>query len=283
MWPAPEAAGWYWAKAGEAVRRRREQAGAPAAAALVQVPGGDVLAAPQPQVERRHRQHRVLVQQRGQPGDVVRLEGRQVPLQQLHLLRVQRVGRLALADPPRRQRRPGPLEGAVHRRHRGVQQRRDLVRLPGQHLAQDQHGPLLHAAGAEAPRRRPAGRIPAPAPSPPGRRSAGAPGRPAPAPARSPRAARSARPRPGAAGRRSPSGGPACSPRSAGPGRRWWRSGTATTAARTAPRTGRRPARRGRTCPARRPRRRRTSPACGSSSPSARPGTAPSPHPGPGW
>ena len=55
------------------------------------------------------------------------------------------------------ERGPGPLQRAVHRRHRGVEQLGHLARLPAQHLAQDQHGALAGRAGAAAWRRTPAG------------------------------------------------------------------------------------------------------------------------------
>ena len=40
------------------------------------------------------------------------------------------------------ERGPGALQGAVDRRHRGLQQLGDLGGAPAQHLPQDQHGPL---------------------------------------------------------------------------------------------------------------------------------------------
>ena len=49
------------------------------------------------------------------------------------------------------ERGPGALEGAVDRRHRGVEQLGHLGRLPAQHLAQDEHGAL---AGREVLERR---------------------------------------------------------------------------------------------------------------------------------
>ena len=77
--------------------------------------------------------------------------------QSVHVVALERVDvasqQLAVGDPsgcrrrspargPRLQRRPGPLQRAVDRRHRGVEQLGDLGRLPAQHLAQDQHGAL---------------------------------------------------------------------------------------------------------------------------------------------
>lgn len=99
----------------------------------------------QPQVERRHRHDGVLVQQRRQRRHVVPLEGRHVAVQQLALLVVQRVGHGRRGRPvvPLGEGRPGPLERAVDRRDRRAEQLGDLTGPPGQHLAQDQHRPLL--------------------------------------------------------------------------------------------------------------------------------------------
>ena len=73
--------------------------------------------------------------------DVVALEGVDVPIHQLLLGVVER-GRFGVGEVARGERRPGPLERAVHRCDGGVEERGDLVGLPVQHLAQDQHGPL---------------------------------------------------------------------------------------------------------------------------------------------
>ena len=97
----------------------------------------------QPQVVRRHRQHGVVVEQRGQRLDVVALERVGVLGGQRRL--VVRAGRadLRLVDAVLAERGPGPLQRAVHRGDGGAEQLGDLLRLPPQHLAQDEHRPLL--------------------------------------------------------------------------------------------------------------------------------------------
>lgn len=94
----------------------------------------------QPPAERRHRHRRVLVQQSHQSLHVMPLERLAVPAQQRLLHGIGRSERLTGIDD--RQRRPRPLQCAVRRRHRDVQQRGDLGSLPRQHITQDQHGAL---------------------------------------------------------------------------------------------------------------------------------------------
>ena len=205
--------------------------------------------------------------------DVVALEGVDVAGEQLAVVVVQRprVGRAVDGG----QRRPGPLQRAVDRRHRGVEQRRPPRRPSTAAPRGGSARPAGAAAGAAARRRRPAGSTPGRRPARPGRRPRAATWRSSTGsthavlgPARRP-----ARPRPAAtASRTGPSAAPGAAGRTAGRGRRWWRSGTATTAAPSGPRSRRGRARPAPSSPAPRPRRRRTSRACGSSSRSARGG-----------
>ena len=80
------------------------------------------------------------MKQRHQRVDVVALEGVDVAPEQLGVGLVQRPG--SRFGGQGAERRPRPLQGAVDRRHRGVQQLGSLRRLPAQHLAQDERGTL---------------------------------------------------------------------------------------------------------------------------------------------
>ena len=108
------------------------------------------------------------MEQRHQRGDVVALEGVDVAGDQRLLLgrrwRPTSGGPQVVVG----QGGPRPLQRAVHRRHGGVEQLGHLGRLPAQHLAQDQHGPLAGGQVLEGgdegeadglPRRRHLGRI----------------------------------------------------------------------------------------------------------------------------
>ena len=106
----------------------------------------------------------------GEGVHVVALEGVDVAGEQRLLRGVHRRRRRRRATSCGGERRPGPLERAVHRRDGRVEQLGDLVGLPAQHLAQDQHGPLARAAGAAARRRTPGGSTRARRPRRPGRR-----------------------------------------------------------------------------------------------------------------
>ena len=113
------------------------------AVARPQAPLDDVVVGLEPQLVRRHRPRRVLVEERRQRVHVVALEGIDVPPQERLLVVVERLDRRGLADRLGRERRPGPLQRAVHRRDGRLEQLRDLFGLPAQDLAQDQHGALL--------------------------------------------------------------------------------------------------------------------------------------------
>ncbi len=218
------------------VGRGRNQPRALAGSSLPEAPLRDVLVGLQPQLVRRHRPGRVLGEQRGERRHVVALERVDVAGQQLALLLVQRLRRLALAgDVGVRQRRAGPLQRAVDRRDGGVEQLGHLGGRPLQHLAQDQDGALLRRqvlqGGDEREPDRLAqlgdlGRV-AGGRHDPGvgdrlqprdlgqRRAEGGVGRLAPDPC--------------------PSAGHASAGRPASRSRRWWRSGRARSAARTRP------------------------------------------------
>ena len=211
------------------------------------------VAAREPEVERRHRLQRVLVDQRGQRVDVVGLERRDVTVEQLRRRpRPRRPRRLG-----RRQRRAGPLERAVHRRDRRLEQLGDLGGPPVEHLAEDQHGALSRRQHAAARRRTRVGSSRASTVTSAGSgigsiqvASGRCSGSRPPAPARGRGPSAGARRPPGAQHveadvRRDP-----VEPRAQ---------------RRPRPRSARRCARRGRTCPARRPRRRTASRASGSS------------------
>ena len=268
-WPPSGAPGRYCPNAGAPLATVGTQAGAAAADPRAEHQPADVLVAPEPQLVRRHRLHRVLVQQRGERVHVVALEGVDVPAEQRLLLVVQRRRAGRRRDVGSRQRRPGPLQGAVDRGDRGVEQLGDLGRLPAQHLAQDQHRPLPRRQVLQRGDEREPDRL----------AGLGQLGRVA---AGRQHAAVGDRQTHVASGQRSPSGssavagggelhrpGPALA-RSACRGTRSWRCGTATSAARTGPRSGRCPATRAPGSPAPRPRPRTPTRASGSSTRSAR-------------
>ena len=204
--------GRYWANAGRAVRPWP----APGASPRQPMPvprhqRADVVGAAQPQLVRRHGQGGVLVQQRGERVHVVALEGVDVAGQQRALRLVHRaatgsVARARRSRPSVARARCSALltEATVVSEQLG-----DLARLPGQHLAQDQHRPLpgrqvLQRGDERQPDRLPGDRRPRP-----GRRRRQRPGRRAPARARwSPAARRRAAARPSSGRAPGPSGGP---------------------------------------------------------------------------
>jgi hypothetical protein len=77
------------------------------------------------------------VQQGGERGDVVALERVDVAGEQVAVFGVEGFGRGRRPD-----RRAGPLQGAVRRGDGGVEQLGDLGGGEGEHVAEDQHGPL---------------------------------------------------------------------------------------------------------------------------------------------
>ena len=119
-----------------------DKLGAATGYARPEPPGKDVLAALQPQVIRRHRLLRVLLDQRGERVEVVALEGRDVAGEELALPIVHGRHRIGGADAARLQRHTSTLQRAVHRRHARVEELGDLLCLPAQDFAQDQHRPL---------------------------------------------------------------------------------------------------------------------------------------------
>ena len=280
----PPGLGWYWRERRRAVGRRSGPAGSPRSRCPGRAATRGCRRGPRSHsVVRRHRQRRVLVQQRVERVHVVALEGVDVARQQLALRR-RPAGSTASVAPGRwlGQRGPGPLERAVDRGDRGVEQLGDLVRLPAQHLAQDQHRALprrqvLQRGDERQPDRLPGdrdlGRVA-------GRRAAPAvghrldPRRPRAAAARAATSAVAAGPqvhRPGAALRavehvEADVGGDAVQP-------------GAQRGAALEPVEAR--ARPGPSSPARRPRPRTPSRASGSSSRSARPGAVPAAVPAP--
>ena len=142
-WPLPDSLGLYWPKANEPLAIGAGSTREP----WQPIPGPthqaeDVVAAGQPQVERRHRLDRVLADQRGQRLHVVALERLDVAIQQLALGRLDRGSRVGHGDLSRLDRRAGALQRAVDRGDAGVEQLGGLAGLPAQHLAQDQRGPL---------------------------------------------------------------------------------------------------------------------------------------------
>ena len=96
----------------------------------------------QPQVVRRHRQRRLLVEERRQRIHVVTLEGVDVAGDERALLVVVGIVDVGEREVGVGERGPGPLQRAVDRGDRRVEQRGDLLGLPSQHLTEDQHGSL---------------------------------------------------------------------------------------------------------------------------------------------
>ena len=138
----PPGAGLYWANAGDPLAmtgtRREPRQPMPGAEA----PAADVEVGLQPQLVGRHRPGGILVQQRGQCVHVVLLEGGDVAIQQCPLAVVHQSRGLGCAEVFRGERGARALQRAVDRRDRGAQQLGDLVGLPVEDLAQDEHGSL---------------------------------------------------------------------------------------------------------------------------------------------
>ena len=105
-------------------------------------PGEDVVPPREPHVERWHRLRRVLLDQRRERVDVVPLERVDVAREHCVICLVELGGRAFGGDVARGQCRPRSLQCTVHGRDARVEQLSDLCRLPPQHLAEDQDGPL---------------------------------------------------------------------------------------------------------------------------------------------
>src|SRR5579875_2749638 len=100
----------------------------------------DVGNAPQPKLERRHAQDRLLVQERYERVDVVTFEGLEVAAQQL-LVGLCRLGGLRVGpDPPQGAARS--TKGAVDGVLAGLEQLGDFLCPEAQHVAEDEHRPL---------------------------------------------------------------------------------------------------------------------------------------------
>ncbi len=252
-------------------RTRREPA---ALGARAEPPARISVAAAQPQLVRRHRLRRVLVQQRGQRVDVVALERVDVAVEQLAVGDAERLQRHVVgASDPSPPAWPGARCSALFTDATVVSSSSATsVGLPAQHLAQDQHGALPRRQVLEGGDERQPDRLRAATASSAGSRADGtaAVGHRLASSASRRGAARACVG--GARARPDPSAGPGAGWPSACRSTRWWRCGTATSAARRDPRTGRSSATRAPASPAPRPRPRRPSRACGSSTPSARPG-----------
>ena len=143
-----------------------------AAGAGAEAPGDDVVGTAQPQRVRRHRQRRVLVQQRDERRRCrsARRRRRSAPAAPAAprpaASRRSALAEVGCAASVARARCSALLTDATV----VLEQLGHLVGLPVQHLAQDQHGALLRRAGAAARRRTRAGSSRAPRP-----RSAGSP------------------------------------------------------------------------------------------------------------
>ena len=166
-----------------------------------------------------------------------------------------------------------PLQRAVGGGDRGVQEFRDLVRFPSQHVTQDQHGPLPGRQVLECGHERQSYGLPRDGhlgwvATSGTTRASGIGSIHATS-----EAAIRVTPGPAETTARVPSAAPAAADQPACRGTRSWRSGRATSATRSARRTGRSTATRAPSCPAQRPRRRTPTRACGSSSRSALAGT----------
>ena len=96
----------------------------------------------EPQLVGRHRPGGVLPQHRGERVHVVPLEGVDVAGHERALFLIHGPQRVARCEVRRRQCGPSPLERAVDRRDRGLEQLGHLGRLPPKDLAQDQYRPL---------------------------------------------------------------------------------------------------------------------------------------------
>ncbi len=130
------------AEPGAAVDLDRHQAAAAAADALVRPPVAEIGRTPQPQRVRGHAEHDVVAQQRHHGRHVVALERVHVARQHGAGIGVGRVLQGGAVPVQAGQRGAGPLQRAVDRGGRGVEQLGDLGGLPAQHLAQDQRTAL---------------------------------------------------------------------------------------------------------------------------------------------
>ena len=108
-----------------------------------QAPRDDVVVGLQPHLVRRHRPGGVLAQERRERLHVVPLERVDVAVEQRALHRRRRARRVSASSiSDGLEGRARALQGAVHRRDRGVEQLGHLGRLPAQDLSEDQHRPL---------------------------------------------------------------------------------------------------------------------------------------------
>ena len=142
-WRVPSARGLVLGVPGLAVDLDRGQARVAALRRLGREPEPAGLLCPlQPERKGRHGEGGVLVEQRHQGLDVVAEEGVLVAVEQGPVLGVEGGHVGGGHDVVAAQRGPGPLQRAVDRRHRGVEQLGDLRGLEAQDLAQHEHRPL---------------------------------------------------------------------------------------------------------------------------------------------
>jgi hypothetical protein len=123
-------------------RRLRHQEAAGAAQHLRAKEPPDGQAPSEPGRQRRHLEHRVVGEQPHERIEVGVLERRRVPVHDQAPVMVGGLADVVLADPRLPQRAPGALQGAVHRHGRDLEQLGGLRRVPAEHVAQDEHGPL---------------------------------------------------------------------------------------------------------------------------------------------
>jgi hypothetical protein len=123
---------------------------APAADARPEHPALDLARPDEPHRVGRHRERRVVVQQRDQLGDVVALERVDVAREQVLLVALDDRGAAGVELQPV-ERGACALQRAVDRGHGRVEQLGDLAGLPAQDLAQDEHRAL---AGRQVLQRR---------------------------------------------------------------------------------------------------------------------------------
>jgi len=123
-------------------RRLSHQEAAGAAQHLRAEEPPDGLAASEPGRQRRHLEHRVVGEQPHERVEVGVLERRRVPVHDQPPVAVGGLVDVVLGDSRIPQRGPGALQGAVHRHGRDLEQVGDLRRVPAEHVAQDEHGPL---------------------------------------------------------------------------------------------------------------------------------------------
>ena len=136
------------------------QARALAAEPGPEAPLDDVVVGLEPQLVRRHRPRRVLVEQRGQRVHVVALERVDVPREQRLLVVVERLDRARRSTVRLgRQRRAGPLQRAVDRRDARCRAARRPRRPSSAAPRAGSARRAASAAGAGARRRTPAGSI----------------------------------------------------------------------------------------------------------------------------